>query len=129
MKIVNPPSLGKPHGYSNGILYPLGQILFVSGQIGWDASHNLANGLTAQFAQALRNVLDVVREGGGNPESIGRLTMYVTDKQEYLRSRKEIGEAYRSIMGRHFPAMSLVVVKDLLEEGALVEIEATAVIS
>jgi enamine deaminase RidA (YjgF/YER057c/UK114 family) len=129
MKIVNPTSLGKPHGYSNGILYPLGQILFVSGQIGWDASRNLANGLTAQFVQALRNVLDVVREAGGNPESIGRLTMYVTDKQEYLRSRKEIGEAYRSIMGRHFPAMSLVIAKDLLEEGALIEIEATAVIS
>lgn len=129
MKIVNPSSLGKPHGYSNGILYSQGQILFVSGQIGWDSSHTLASGLTSQFAQALRNVLDVVLEAGGNPESIGRLTMYVTDKQEYQRSRKEIGEAYRSIMGRHFPAMSLVVAKDLLEEGALIEIEATAVIS
>lgn len=129
MKIVNLSSLGKPHGYSNGILYSQGQILFVSGQIGWDSSHTLASGLTAQFAQALRNALDVVREAGGNPESIGRLTMYVTNKQEYLRSRKEIGEAYRSVMGKHFPAMSLVVAKDLLEEGALIEIEVTAVIS
>jgi enamine deaminase RidA (YjgF/YER057c/UK114 family) len=88
----------------------------------------VSGGLTAQFAQALRNILDVVRESGGGPESIGRFTIYVTDKGKYLAETGAIGRAYRELMGKHFPAMSLVQVAALLEEGAEVEIEATAVI-
>lgn len=128
MKVINPESLGKPHGYSNGILHPSGKILFVAGQIGWDKSGQLAEGFTLQFQQALRNVLEVVREAGGSPENVGRFTIYVKDKKEYKNLQKEIGQSYRQLMGKHFPAMALLVVKDFMEEGALVEIEATAVI-
>jgi enamine deaminase RidA (YjgF/YER057c/UK114 family) len=129
MRVINPAPLGSPRGYNNGILLPTGKILFVAGQIGWDASHRLADDLVAQFRRALQNVLEVVREAGGKPENIGRFTIYVTEKEEYQRQTKEIGAAYRSLMGKHFPAMSLIIVKDLLEENALVEIEATAVIA
>jgi len=127
MKQINPSSLPSPRGYNNGMLSFAGKILFVAGQIGWDENGSLANGLAAQFDRAIYNVLEVVRSAGGHAENIGRLTIYVKDKQNYLSSRKEIGEAYRHHMGKHFPAMSLLVVSDLLEEGALVEIEATAV--
>jgi enamine deaminase RidA (YjgF/YER057c/UK114 family) len=126
--IINPESLGAPRGYSNGILLPAGKILFVAGQIGWDRSHKLKEGLTSQFGQAIENVLEVVRTANGLPENIGRMTIYIKDKNEYLKRQKEIGEIYRRWMGKHFPVMSLIVVKDLLEEGALVEIEVTAVI-
>jgi enamine deaminase RidA (YjgF/YER057c/UK114 family) len=103
--------------------------LFVAGQIGWDAGAKLVSPeLTAQLAQALDNVLAVVREAGGTPEHIGRLTLYVTDKARYIAEAKAIGVAYRERMGKHYPAMALVEVKDLLEEGALVEIEATAIL-
>ena len=128
MNIINPESLGAPRGYSNGILMPEGRILFVAGQIGWDRSHKLKEGLTAQFMQSIQNVLEVVRTAGGSAENIGRMVIYIKDKNDYMKKKKEIGEAYRQLMGKHFPAMSLTVVKDLLEEGALVEIEATAVI-
>jgi enamine deaminase RidA (YjgF/YER057c/UK114 family) len=108
---------------------PAGQVLFVAGQIGWTAEAKLvAEGMAEQFAQALRNVVDVVRAAGGRPEHVGRLTIYVTDKRAYLDATKAIGAAYREHFGRHYPAMALVQVADLLEDGALVEIEATAVI-
>jgi enamine deaminase RidA (YjgF/YER057c/UK114 family) len=128
MKVINPESLGMPHGYSNGVLYPSGKILFVAGQIGWDKGSHLAVGLTLQFQRALQNVLKVVREAGGSPESIGRFTIYIKDKKEYKNLQKEIGQAYRQLMGKHFPAIALLVVKDFMEEGAMVEIEATAMI-
>jgi len=128
MRIIQPESLGKPRGYSNGILAPAGRILFVAGQIGWDRTRKLKEGLTAQFGQAIQNILEVVREAGGSPENIGRMTIYIKDKSDYQKRTKEIGEQYQQRMGKHFPAMSLIIVKDLLEEGALVEIEATAVI-
>jgi enamine deaminase RidA (YjgF/YER057c/UK114 family) len=106
-----------------------GRMLFVAGQIGWDAeSRIVSDDFAAQFAQALDNVLDVVREAGGAPEHIGRFTIFVTDKKTYLAAAKAVGVAYRERMGKHYPAMSLVEVADLLEEGALVEIEATAVL-
>ncbi|HEY7162830.1 MAG TPA: RidA family protein, partial [Acidobacteriota bacterium] len=105
-----------------------GRMLFVAGQIGWDRNEKLVDGFAAQFDLALTNVLEVVRAAGGKPEDITRFTIFVTDKSEYLKLRKEIGTSYRHRMGRHYPAMTLVVVKDLLEESALVEIEATAVI-
>ncbi len=127
-KVVNPDTLAPPRGYSNGLLYPSGQLLFVAGQIGWDKEMRLADGLVAQFALALDNVLDVVRAAGGDATHVGRLTLYVTDKQDYLAHTKAIGGVYRERMGRHFPAMALVQVADLLEDGALVEIEATAVL-
>jgi enamine deaminase RidA (YjgF/YER057c/UK114 family) len=127
MKIFNPEILATPRGYNHGIS-AAGNLLFVAGQIGWDKDGNIAEGLVNQFQQALRNIMEVVEKAGGKAENIGRLTIFIKDKQDYLNRRKEIGERYQSIMGKHFPAMSLLVVKDLLEEKALVEIEATAVI-
>jgi len=127
MKQINPSTMPTPRGYNNGMLSFAGKILFVAGQIGWDENGNLENGLVAQFERAIQNVLEVVRSAGAHPENIGRLTIYVKDKQEYQSCEKKIGEVYRKHMGKHFPAMSLLVVHDLLEPGALVEIEATAV--
>ena len=127
--VVNPSSLAAPRGYSNGLVLENGKILFVAGQIGWNRdSVIVGDGFAEQFAQALRNVLDVVREAGGAPEHVGRLTIYVTDRERYLSETRAIGEAYRELMGKHYPAMALVQVAALLEPGALVEIEATAVI-
>ncbi len=128
-ELVNPESLGAPRGYSNGVLYRGGAILFVAGQIGWNEQQRIVEGgFAAQFEQALANVLTVVREAGGGPENIGRLTIYVTLKNEYLDSLKDVGAAYRALMSGHYPAMALVEVTGLLEPGAKVEIEATAVL-
>ena len=126
MKIINPPALGRPVGYSNGVLAP-GGLLCVAGQVAWDAEGRIVSGrFAAQFDRALENVLAVVVAAGGTPDSIVRLRIYVTDTAEYLTARHEIGERYRARMGRHYPAMTLVAVSALLEEGARVEIEATA---
>jgi enamine deaminase RidA (YjgF/YER057c/UK114 family) len=128
MTIINPPTLAAPHGFSHGVA-GTGRVLFVAGQIGWNARAEIAGGsFVAQFEQALANVLTVVQEAGGTAESIGRMTIYVVDKREYLASRREIGALYRARMGHHYPAMTLVEVKSLLEDGAKVEIEATAVL-
>lgn len=106
-----------------------GRLLFVAGQIGWDDQHHLvSDDFAAQFVRALENVLVVIREAGGAPEHIARLTIYVVDKGPYVAARKAIGEHYRRLMGRHYPAMTLVQVSDLLEPGAQVEIEATAIL-
>lgn len=127
--IVNPDSLAPPRGYSNGVMLEGRRVLFVAGQIGWDADSKLVSkDFAEQFAQALDNVLEIVREAGGSPEHIGRFTIFVTDKRVYLKAAKAVGAAYRERMGKHYPAMSLVQVADLLEEGAQVEIEATAVL-
>jgi enamine deaminase RidA (YjgF/YER057c/UK114 family) len=120
--------LTPPRGYSHGILGE-GRLLFVAGQIGWNERGELAGDFAGQFDQALANVVAVVEEAGGAPASIGRLTVYVVDKRDYLQSQREIGVRYRARMGRHYPAMTLVEVKSLLEDGAKVEIEATAVIA
>ncbi len=127
---VNPESLGRPRGYSNGMLAPAGgRLLFVAGQIAWDSAQRLVGpGFVEQFAQALANVLAVVREAGGGAEHLARLTVYVTDRREYLADLPAVGAAYRGVLGRHFPAMALVEVQGLLEPGAKVEIEATAVL-
>jgi enamine deaminase RidA (YjgF/YER057c/UK114 family) len=127
MNFINPETLATPKGYNHGVIRS-GRILFVAGQIGWDRNEKLVDGFAAQFDLALANVLEVVRAAGANPEDIGRFTIFVKDKSEYLKQRKEIGRMYRQRMGNHYPAMSLLVIKDLLEDGALVEIEATAVI-
>jgi enamine deaminase RidA (YjgF/YER057c/UK114 family) len=125
---VNPESLGRPRGYSNG-MKGTGEILFVAGQVGWNREQRMvAGGLVDQFAQALDNVLAVVGQAGGQPQSIARMALYVTDKAEYRRRRKELGQAWRARLGRHYPAMVLLEVKSLLEEEALVEIEAVALL-
>jgi enamine deaminase RidA (YjgF/YER057c/UK114 family) len=127
--VINPDALAPPRGYSNGMVMSGGRILFVAGQIGWDAAMRFPTAeLVGQFALALDNVLAVVREAGGGPEHVGRLTIYVTDKQRYMADAKAIGAAYRERMGTHYPAMALVEVKSLLEDRAQVEIEATAVL-
>jgi enamine deaminase RidA (YjgF/YER057c/UK114 family) len=125
---VNPETLAKPVGYSNG-LKGNGEILFVAGQVGWDKAGQIVSpDFVAQFVQALDNVLEVVWKAGGSPDSIGRMTVFVTSLEEYVAGRKAIGQAWRQRMGRHYPAMSAVQVAALLEPGAKVEIEATAVL-
>ncbi len=130
MKTINPKSLGRPRGYSNGQLTREGaRLLFVAGQIGWDEEQRLvSDDFVEQFDRALRNVLEVVREAGGAPTGVARLVVYVTDKREYAARTAEIGERWRALMGKHYPAMALVEVKGLLEEGAKVEIEGVAVL-
>ncbi len=128
MTTVNPPTLAPPRGYAHGMLGQ-GRVLFVAGQIGWNHSAEIVSDkFVDQFDQALANLLEVVTAAGGSAESVARLTIYVVDKREYLAATQEIGESYRSRMGKHFPAMTLVEVQGLLEPGARVEIEATAVI-
>jgi enamine deaminase RidA (YjgF/YER057c/UK114 family) len=127
---VDPPELGRPQGYANGILVPAGRrLLLVAGQVGWDAEQRLVGpGFVEQFAQALANVLAVVRAAGGGPGDLARLTLYVLDRDEYAGHRRALGERYRELMGRHFPAMTLVEVRALLHPEARVEIEATAAV-
>jgi enamine deaminase RidA (YjgF/YER057c/UK114 family) len=129
-EFINPESLGSPRGYSNGVLAPAGgRLLFIAGQIGWDERQQIVSpDFVRQFDRALANLLAVVEAAGGQPESIARLVVYVTDKNEYCRRTREVGESWRARMGRHFPAMALVEVKSLLEEDAQVEIEGIAVI-
>jgi enamine deaminase RidA (YjgF/YER057c/UK114 family) len=129
-RIVNPESLGAPKGYSHGILAPAGgRMLFVAGQTaGAFGGKPAAGGFVEQWGRTLEKVLAVVREAGGSPEHVGRLTIYVTDLDAYFSNLKPIGETYRVLMGRHYPAMALLEVKGLVDPGALVEIEATAVL-
>ena len=125
---VNPGSLAPPVGFSHG-MRGSGEWLLVAGQIGWDGEARLVStDFVAQFAQALDNTLAVVREAGGGPGSIARMVLYVTSKDEYARRREEVGGAYRERMQRHYPAMTLIEVKGLLEQGALIEIEAVAML-
>jgi enamine deaminase RidA (YjgF/YER057c/UK114 family) len=126
---VNPPGLAPATGYSHGMLAPEGAVLFVAGQVGWDAAGRLVSAdLVGQFEQALANLLAVVRAAGGAPEHVTRLRIYVTDLAAYRDRRRDLGVAYRRQMGRHYPAMALVQVAGLLEEGAQVEVEADAVV-
>lgn len=129
-KTINPKSLGRPRGYSNGLLtMPDARLLFIAGQIGWDEEQRLVGeDFVEQFDRALRNLLAVVSEAGGAAGGVARLVVYVTDKREYAARTAEIGERWRALMGRHFPAMTLVEVKSLLEDGAKVEIEGIAVL-
>jgi enamine deaminase RidA (YjgF/YER057c/UK114 family) len=130
LRPVNPEELGAPRGYSNGMLAPAGgRLLFVAGQIAWDGEQRLvAQDFPGQFARALVNAVAVVRAAGGGPEHVARLTLYVTDRRQYLADLPAVGDAYRRVMGCHYPAMALLEVQALLEPGALVEIEATAVL-
>ena len=128
---INPESLVKPRGYSNGVLAEAGgELLFIAGQIGWDERQRMVSAdFVEQFDRALSNVIAVVTEAGGTPERIARLVIYVTDKNEYRAALREVGGRYRARMGQHYPAMALVEVKSLLEDDAKVEIEGIAVLS
>jgi enamine deaminase RidA (YjgF/YER057c/UK114 family) len=125
---INPPGWPRPSGYANGVVAE-GRYLAISGQIGWNESNELvSDDFLAQASQALRNVMAVLRAAGGETQHLVRLTWYVTDKAEYRQNVRALGAAYREIVGAHYPAMALVAVAGLLEEGAKVEIEATAIL-
>jgi enamine deaminase RidA (YjgF/YER057c/UK114 family) len=127
-QFLHPHHWKRAKGYANGIAAE-GRIVFVAGQVGWNADQKFeSQDFVAQTRQALQNIVAVVREAGGAPEHITRLTWFITDKKEYLSRLAEVGEAYRSVMGTHFPAMTMVQVVALVEDGAKVEIEASAVI-
>ncbi len=128
LKTIQPEGWAPPKGYANGI-EARGRQLFVGGQIGWNPQGRFeSDDLVEQTRQALRNCVDVVRAAGGEPAHIVRMTWYLKDKREYQARLKEIGQAYRDVVGRHFPAMSAVQVADLVEDRAKVEIEVTAVL-
>ena len=126
--VLQPTDWKRPQGYANGIA-ARGRLVFVAGQIGWDAAQAFPHdGLAPQAGLALQNIVRVLAEAGARPEHIVRLTWYVTSRDEYLRERPAIGAAYRAVIGRHFPAMTVVEVVALVDEDAKVEIEATAVV-
>jgi enamine deaminase RidA (YjgF/YER057c/UK114 family) len=128
MQILQPPGWARAKGFSNGIAAS-GRLVFIAGQIGWTGEGKWqALDFAGQFRQALTNILDVLAEAKGKPEHIVRLTWYVLDREEYLNSLKGVGEAYRALMGRHFPTMAVVQVAGLMEPEARLEIEATAVV-
>jgi enamine deaminase RidA (YjgF/YER057c/UK114 family) len=128
MKILQPPGWARAKGFSNGISAS-GNLIFIAGQIGWTGDCKWeARDFAGQFRQAIKNILAVLAEANGKPEHIVRLTWYVLDKQEYLNSLKGVGEAYRELMGKHYPTMAVVQVSGLVEDEARLEIEATAVV-
>ncbi|MDR9483898.1 MULTISPECIES: RidA family protein [Sediminimonas] len=127
-RIIHPEGWAPAKGYANGVLASDGT-LYIGGQIGWDAQQVFASdGFIGQMEQALINIRTILEAADGQPEDLVRLTWYVTSKQEYLENQRAIGEVYRRVLGRHFPAMTMVVVADLIEDRAVVEIEATAVL-
>jgi len=128
MHVVQPQGWAAPKGYANGVV-ATGRQLFIAGQIGWSPQGRFeTDDFVAQVEQALKNVVEVLQAAGGQPEHIVRLNWYITDKAEYVENQRAIGEAYRRVIGRNFPAMTLLVVAGLLEPRAKVEIEATAVL-
>jgi len=128
MQFLHPKHWPRPRGFSHGVAAE-GRQVFVAGQVGWNARQEIVgDDFVAQVEQALHNVVDILAEGNARPEHLVRLTWYVCDKQEYLKRSSEVGEVYRRVIGRHFPAMTLVQVAALVEDRARVEIEATAVV-
>ena len=127
-RVLQPAGWARPVGYANGIEAD-GRVIHVAGQIGWTSQHRLeASDLVAQVRQTLQNIIDVLAEACAKPEHVTTMTWYILDKKDYIAKSKEIGAAYRATMGRHFPAMAVVQVCGLVEDGALVEIQATAVV-
>jgi enamine deaminase RidA (YjgF/YER057c/UK114 family) len=127
-EFLHPQNWKKPKGFANGVA-ATGRLVFLAGQIGWNAEQKFdSTDFVAQVRQALQNIVTLVAEAGGKPEHITRLTWYVTSKQEYLARLNDLGAAYRDVMGKHFPTMTLVQVVALVEDEAKVEIEATAVV-
>ena len=128
MKWLLPPGWPRPKGYANGISAS-GRTIFTAGVVGWDETETfVSNTLAGQFAQALRNIVAILAEDDAGPEHIVRMTCYVTDIDAYRKGLADIGDAWKVIIGRHYPAMALVAVSALVEPKALVEIEATAVV-
>lgn len=129
MQILMPDGWARPIGYSNGIAVDAGRIVFVAGQVGWNAQQVFeSEHIAPQFEQALRNVLAVLAEAGGKPRHICRMTAYCCDKPGYLAARRELGATWRRVMGDHYPAMSMIFVADLLDNPGKIELEATAVL-
>ena len=129
MQVLLPEGWPRPKGYANGVVAPRGRQVFIAGMIGWDAQGVFqSDDFAAQARQALANIVAVLREAGGRPEHLVRLTWYVTDKREYLAAGRQVGAAYRELIGVYHAAMSAVEVRALIEDRAKVEIEATAVI-
>ena len=127
-QILQPPSWARARGFSNGIVAS-GKLVFIAGQVGWSGQGEWKEkSFAGQFRQTIRNILDVLAEAKGRPEHIVRLTWYVLDRDEYLASLRDVGAAYRELMGGHFPAMAVVQVSGLMEPEAKLEIEATAVV-
>jgi enamine deaminase RidA (YjgF/YER057c/UK114 family) len=128
MQALNPPHWKRPKGYANGIS-ARGRLVVTGGLVGWDENEVFqSEDFIEQVRQTLKNAVAVLQEGGAGPEHIVRMTWYITDKQQYLTRLREMGEAYREVIGRHFPAMAMVQVAALMEDKAKVELEVTAVV-
>jgi enamine deaminase RidA (YjgF/YER057c/UK114 family) len=129
MRTLLPGGWKPPVGYANGIEAPAGRLVFVAGQVGWDDAQKFhSEDISVQFEQALKNVLAVLAEAGGKPGHVCRITAYCCDKPAYLAARPELGRIWRRLMGKHYPAMSMLFVSDLLYSPGKIELEATAVI-
>ena len=128
MQILLPKGWPRPKGYSNGIVAK-GRTLFVAGQVAWNEQEQVvSDNFTDQVRQVLLNIVAILNEGGAKPEHITRMTWYVTDKEEYLSALRSLGKVYQEVIGKHYPTMTLVEISGLVEEGAKVEIETTAVV-
>ena len=129
MQVLMPPGWDAPIGYANGIAVNAGRIVFIAGQVGWNAQQRFeSEDIAPQFEQALKNLLAVLAQAGGQPQHICRITAYCCNKPGYLAARAQIGKTWRELMGKHFPAMSMIFVSDLLDDPGKIELEATAVL-
>jgi len=129
MQVLHPPGWAPPVGYANGIAADAGRLVFVAGQVGWNADQVFESAdIVPQFEQALRNVLAVLAQAGGTARDICRMTAYCCDKPAYLAARPQLGRIWRELMGAHYPAMSMIFVADLLDAPGKIELEATAVV-
>jgi enamine deaminase RidA (YjgF/YER057c/UK114 family) len=129
LRVLHPKGWKPPVGYANGISVAAGRTVFIAGQVGWNADQRFqSDQLVPQFEQALKNILSILAEADGKPEHICRLTAFCIDKPAYLAGRRELGRIWKSLMGNHYPAMSMIFVADLLDTPAKIELEATAVI-
>ena len=129
-EIIQPDDWAPATGYANGILAGPGKVLFIAGQVGWDEKHNFhSQELVPQFEQALKNTLAILAKAGGEPEDICRMTCFCTNKKEYIEGRRELGKIWKRLLGKNFPAMSMIFVADLLASKSLIEIETTAIIA
>lgn len=128
-EILHPPGWAPAIGYANGVAATPGRIVFIAGQVGWDAEQRFhSEDIVPQFEQALSNLLEVLAQAGGGPEHVCRITAFCCDRAAYLAARPELGKIWRRLMGRHFPAMSMIFVSDLLDHPGKIELEATAVV-
>lgn len=128
-EILHPPGWAPAIGYANGVAAAPGRIVFIAGQVGWDAQQRFhSEDIVPQFEQALSNLLEVLSQAGGRPEHVCRITAFCCDKPAYLAARPELGKIWRRLMGKHFPAMSMIFVSDLLDSPGKIELEATAVV-